>query len=273
MLDQITPLVITFDEVANIRRTLDKLTWAKRILIIDSGSTDGTLDIIREFKQADVITRPFTSFADQCNFGLSQITTQWALSLDADYELSDALVRELRTLALSDDIAGYRARFIYRIHGHPLRGTLYPPRIVLYRSDKAQYRNLGHGHRVVIDGRVEDLAGPIFHDDRKSLIRWFDSQKRYAVAEADYLLSEKRANLKFTDRIRLMCLPMPMIACLYALFGKGAVLDGWPGWYYTLQRVLAEILIALVIIDRRLVHRNSDTQSFVSPKVPPKDAS
>ncbi len=153
MLDEITPLIITHDEAPNIARTLDKLAWARRIVVIDSGSTDETARIARSYPQVEVVAHPFTDFASQCNFGLAQVTSSWVLSLDADYELSDELVRELQALAPPPDIAGYRARFVYRIHGRALRGTLYPPRTVLYRHEGARYRNEGHGHRVVVDGR------------------------------------------------------------------------------------------------------------------------
>lgn len=259
MLEQITPLIISFDEAPNIRRALDKLVWAQRIVVVDSGSTDETLEIIRGYPQAQVIQQTFVDFADQCNFGIRQVTTPWVLSLDADYELSDGLIAELKSLPLSETIAGYRVRFIYRIHGHPLRGSLYPPRTVLYRTDKAQYRKEGHGHRVIINGNVIDLKGPIFHDDRKSLARWVGSQRRYAQEEAQFLLTADRRTLNIMDRMRLACWPAPIAAIFYTLFGKGVILDGWPGWYYALQRMLAEILIALAIIDKRLRNANGET--------------
>lgn len=259
MLKQITPLIISLNEAPNIRRTLDKLVWAQRVVIVDSGSTDATLEIIRGYPQAQVIQRTFVDFADQCNFGIGQVATPWVLSIDADYELSDELVAELNSLSLSETIVGYRARFIYRIHGRPLRGSLYPPRTVLYRTDKAQYRKEGHGHRVVIEGNVVDLKAPIFHDDRKPLARWVESQRRYAQEEAQFLLTADRRTLNIMDRMRLACWPAPIAAIFYTLFGKGVILDGWPGWYYALQRVFAEILIALEIIDRRLRDRTDTT--------------
>ena len=252
MLDQITPLIITFNEAPNIRRTLDKLAWARRIVIVDSSSTDETVAIAKSFPQVEVIAHPFSDFASQCNFGLAQVTTPWALSLDADYELSDALVQELRSLASPVDVAGYRARFVYRIHGHPLRGSLYPPRTVLYRKDPAKYYNEGHGHRVTVDGRIADLAGVIFHDDRKPLARWFASQQRYAREEADYLLGAPAGTLSRADRLRRRGWPMPLGILFYALIVKGCLFDGWPGWYYALQRLVAESLIALELLERRL---------------------
>jgi glycosyltransferase involved in cell wall biosynthesis len=251
LLAQITPLIITYDEAPNIRRTLDKLAWARRIVVIDSGSTDGTVEIMRCYPRVEVIPHPFTDFASQCNYGLTQIATPWVLSLDADYELSDALLRELTSLRPADDNAGYRARFVYRIHGRPLRGTLYPPRTVLYRKSRAVYRKEGHGHRVVVDGEVLTLDGVIYHDDRKPIARWVKSQQLYARDEADHLLGLRAAPTR-ADRIRLMAWPAPIAVFLYTLLIKGCAFDGWSGWYYALQRAVAEILIALEIIDRRL---------------------
>jgi glycosyltransferase involved in cell wall biosynthesis len=252
VLDQITPLIITCNEAPNIARSVGRLLWAKRIVVIDSGSTDATLDMLRGFPQVDVIQHPFSDFASQCNFGLTQVGTPWVLSLDADYELSDVLVEELAGLRAPDDVAGYRAKFIYRIHGHALRGTLYPPRVVLYRKDKARYRNEGHGHRVAIDGEVLLLAGVIYHDDRKPLARWFDSQRRYAQIEARYLIETPIAKLTRSDRIRRLGWLAPTGVLFYTLFVKGCILDGWPGWYYALQRLCAETLIALEILEQRL---------------------
>jgi glycosyltransferase involved in cell wall biosynthesis len=249
--DDITPLIITLDEAPNIRRTLDRLLWARRIVVVDSGSTDGTLAILRGYPQVEVIHRPFADFADQCNFGLSRIASPWALSLDADYELSPELEAEILALAPADRVAGYRARFVYRIHGRPLRRTLYPPRVVLYRPDRASYSNEGHGHRVRIDGAVSDLGAAIYHDDRKPLTRWFASQQRYARAEAEHLLAAPSASLSRADRIRRMGWPVPLGILPYALLAKGCLLDGRAGWYYALQRLVAEALIALEIADRR----------------------
>jgi glycosyltransferase involved in cell wall biosynthesis len=254
VIDNVTPLIITFNEAANIRRTLDKLTWARRIVVIDSGSTDETVTILKTYSQVEVFHHCFRDFASQCNFGVSQIATPWVLSLDADYELSDELVKELGLLSPVKETAGYQAQFIYRIYGRPLRGSLYPPRIVLYRKDQAIYRNEGHGHRVSIDGTVLPLASPIYHDDRKSLAHWFASQQRYARQEAEHLVSSDRSVLSRTDRIRLAAWPAPLAVFVYTLLVKGCLLDGWAGWFYALQRVLSEILIALEIMNKRLRH-------------------
>jgi glycosyltransferase involved in cell wall biosynthesis len=252
MIEDITPIVITYNEEANIARTLDRLLWAQRILVIDSGSTDGTLDIIRSYPRAEVVHRPFDEFAGQCNFGIAQVTTTWVLSLDADYELSDELVTELHCLRPDAATCGYQARFVYRVFGRPLRGALYPPRTVLYRKDKARYQNEGHGHRVTVAGNVVRLDGVIFHDDRKLLARWFTAQQRYAREEAEHLMASDRKVLSRADRIRLTAWPAPLAVFIYVLILKGCLLDGWPGWYYAFQRLVAETMLALELIDRRL---------------------
>jgi glycosyltransferase involved in cell wall biosynthesis len=248
---QITPMILTYNEAPNIQRTVEKLLWAERIVVIDSGSTDDTVPILRNYPQVEVFDNRFEDFASQCNFGLDRVESPWVLSLDADYALSDELVTELRFLAPPDGVAGYRARFVYQVYGRRLRGSLYPPRTVLHKKGHASYRQEGHAHRVIVDGDVLPLAGVIYHDDRKPLGHWFAAQQRYARDEAEYLLSLHRDSLRRTDRIRLMGWPAPVGAFFYTLLVKGCVLDGWAGWYYALQRVAAETLLALEIIDRR----------------------
>ena len=252
MFKDVTPLIITYDEAPNIARTLDRLSWAERVVVIDSGSTDPTIEMVRSHPQAELIHRPFDNFASQCNFGIAQVSTPWVLSLDADYELSDQLVEELGNLHPNSNTAGYRAHFVYRIYGRPLRGSLYPPRIVLYRRNRAAYRNSGHGHCVEVSGRIGELSGVIFHDDRKPLKRWLASQQRYASVEAEYLLTADQKMLSRADKVRLAVWPAPIAAFIYTLVFKGCLLDGWPGWYYAFQRLFAETLIALEIIDRKL---------------------
>jgi len=251
-LDDITPLLITYNEIANIERTLAPLAWAKRIVVVDSGSTDGTLDVLAKNPRIEVIHRPFDSFAGQCNFGLSHIRTPWVLSMDADYRVSDELIAELRALRPSDQQAGFRVRFVYCIQGRPLSGSLYPPRTVLYRVHGAAYENVGHGHRVAVPGAVSDLRGVIYHDDRKPLARWLEAQMRYTQSEADHLLGTPPGQLSLIDRLRRMGWPAPILVLLYVLFVKGTLFDGYAGWSYAWQRTYAEILLALELLERRL---------------------
>ncbi|MEB3199696.1 MAG: glycosyltransferase family 2 protein [Synechococcaceae cyanobacterium] len=245
----ITPMILCCDEEANIARVLSRLTWAHRILLIDSGSRDGTLRLAAAHPQVEVLQRPFDSFAGQCNFGLARITTPWVLSLDADYVLSTAFLAELRRFDPPAAVAGYRVPLRYCIAGRPLRGTLLPPRVCLYRLPRAHYEDDGHSHRVRLPGQVDPFPAEILHDDRKSLDRWLQSQRRYLGQEARKLRDTPLAQLSRFDRLRRRTLLMPLLALPYCLLIKGGLLDGWRGWYYAFQRVYAELLLALLLLE------------------------
>lgn len=242
-LDSITPLILTYNEEANIRRVLGRLDWARRIVVVDSGSTDATLSILQADPRVEVLHRSFDTFAAQCNFGLTHVDTEWTLSLDADYVCSEQLIAELRALPDEPVAGGYAAGFRYCVFGRPLRSTLYPARTVLFRRQLAHYVEDGHAHAVVVRGSVGRLEGTIDHDDRKPLSVWLDAQSRYARREAAKLLDTSR--VPFSDRLRRMRVVVPLVMPFYCLFVRGLLLDGWPGWYYAAQRTYAELLLSL----------------------------
>jgi len=75
MLEQITPLILTYNEENNINRTLEKLKWANKIIVIDSYSTDTTLEILSQYPQVKVFQRKFDTHATQWNYGLEKVAT------------------------------------------------------------------------------------------------------------------------------------------------------------------------------------------------------
>ena len=250
-LREVTPLILTYNEEANIGRTLDRLTWADRILVVDSYSDDATLDILAQYPQVQFRQRTFDTFAAQCNFGLDHVDTEWVLSLDADYVLSASFAEEMRRLPETPAVHGYTASFVHRVFGESLRATLYPPRTVLYRRAHASYRQDGHAHQVEIDGATGTLDSVIYHDDRKSLKRWLSAQREYTRDEVEKYRSLSRTELSWPDWIRRRTLS-PVLIFFYCLFAKGLILDGKPGWYYTLRRTYAELLLALTLMDEDL---------------------
>lgn len=253
MLVDITPVLLTYNEAANIRRTLARLTWAKDIVVVDSGSTDETLAIVAEFPQARAVHRPFDTHAAQWRFAVGEtgVRTPWILRLDADYELSEPLIAEMAQLDAAAAVSAYRIAFDYAIFGRKLSASLYPPNTVLLRKGRFSVADSGHTENWTVDGPVRDLHGRVTHDDRKPLGHWFTSQQRYATLEADYLLRAAPDALSRTDRLRRMAWPAPLLAFFYVLVVKRCLFDGWPGWFYALQRLLAECMIALAVIDRR----------------------
>lgn len=260
-LTSITPLILTYNEEANIDRTLERLTWAERVVVVDSYSDDATVDIANSYDNADLVQREFDDHTSQWNYGLAQVETEWGLSLDADYQVPAAFVEEVRRLEPPPYLAGYRANFTYCVYGRPLRGTLYPPRIVLFRNERARYVQDGHTQRLSVDGDVSEVDTKLKHDDRKPLTEWLDNQRRYAHLEAEKL--SQADDVGITDRLRKMDVFAPLLTPLYCLFVQGLILDGWAGWHYTLQRTYAELLLALVRVDRRL--RDDESEERLGP--------
>jgi len=246
----VTPVVLTFNESANIARTLERLRWAKRIVIVDSLSSDGTDEIASAWPQVSLVHREFTSHEEQWNFALEQAQTEWVLTLDADYVLSSELIGELEGLMNSGPTAdGYFARFRYCIEGRPLRGSLYPPRLVLFRRRLGVYVNDGHTQTLALRGAVGWLSSCIYHDDRKPLDAWLAAQNRYSRLEAVKLHNSTQIDFSLPDRIRRWRWIAPILTLPYCLFAKGLILDGVPGLLYSLQRTYAELLLSLRLLD------------------------
>ena len=247
----LTALILTWNERENIARTLTALAWAPRILIVDSFSTDDTCEIARGFAGVEIIQRPFDTHTEQWNFGLDHVATSWVLSLDADYRVTPELAAEIGELEPSPEVMGYTASFRYLIFGHALRSSIYPPRTILFRRDHARYHQDGHTQLLRVDGVVRPLAGKVEHDDRKPLSRWLRSQDNYFKIEARHLAATPNDRLNRQDRLRKKIYFAPGVVFLYLLFGRGLILDGWPGWYYVLQRALAETLLSLRLLTDR----------------------
>jgi glycosyltransferase involved in cell wall biosynthesis len=251
VLDQVTPLILTLNEAPNIGRTLDRLAWAKRVVVLDSHSDDETETIARRYQNVAFVKRPFDSHAGQWNFGLREtgIDTDWVLALDADYVPTPEFVDQLRELVPAAGVHGYCARFRYCIDGVPLRGGLYPPVTVLFRRAGARYVQDGHTQRVQVDGRVEALSQPLLHDDRKSLSRWFSSQIGYMRQEAEHLLESPVESLRLPDRIRRLVVVAPVLVFFYCLIVKGNLLDGRRGLFYAMQRTVAEVMLSAFLVE------------------------
>jgi glycosyltransferase involved in cell wall biosynthesis len=253
-MDRIDVLILTFNEEANIARTLDALVAFPSVVILDSGSTDATLAIAARYPNVRVCTRRFDTHAAQWNHGIHAcgLEAEWVLALDADYVLPPALVREIRGLEPTPVVWGYRARFKYCIEGRPLTGSLYPPVTILYRREGAIYEQDGHTQRVRAGGQVNALATPVLHDDRKPLGRWLTAQDRYAQLEADAIFQAEWKQLRAADRLRRMIVITPWLVPLYCLVvGKG-FLDGRAGLLYAIQRGVAESILALKLLERHI---------------------
>jgi glycosyltransferase involved in cell wall biosynthesis len=250
-LSDITPVILTRDEEPNLARTLAQLTWADDVVIVDSFSTDATVEIAKRFPNVRVVQRTMDTLAEQSNHGLQQARTPWALLLDADYFMPAAFVDELRTLDPPPGVRAYRAAFRYAVGGKPLRASLYPARVVLLHRDHARVWQDGHAHRVEVDGDVGTLDAKIIHDDRKSFARFLERQRRYMREEADKLRHADPRTLSAAGHVRKLIVVAPLAVVVHTLFVKGVILDGLPGLRYTWERFVAELILSREMIRRR----------------------
>jgi hypothetical protein len=234
----ITALILTKNEEPNLKRVLDRLTWLQRVVILDSFSTDATLDIANSYTNVEVFQRKFDTHGNQWNHGLSLLKSKWALTLDADYVLTPEFIQETKNIIANPQDVAYETSFRFLVFGKKLLGDNTTPRPVLFDIDKCIYF-----------GTTGKYKSYILHDDRKSLSRWLSNQDGYAIKESKKLVSESGAGMPISGKIRKTKVLAPFLVFFHCLFVKGLIFSGWAGWHYTLQRTMVEILLALRLIE------------------------
>ena len=239
---RVTPVVLTLNEEPNIARLLEDLAWAQSVVVVDSGSTDRTAEVAREFSNVRWLARPFDTHAAQWQFAIGSAETDYVLTLDADYRVPADFVGELSRAFLPGDFAAGVAGFRYCIHGQPLRGSVYPAKVVVVRRDAVRITQPGHSQVIDADGPQYRFEARLSHDDRKPLQRFVRSQLEYARLEADRL--RHTTTPRWQDRLRRTAL-MPFVAGPGAYVAAGGPLAGWPAVQYACERTLFECLLAM----------------------------
>jgi glycosyltransferase involved in cell wall biosynthesis len=225
--------IVTFNEEDNLARTLASVAWADQILIVDSGSTDRTLDIARGFN-ATLVEHPWLGFAEQKNFALSQCTGDWILSLDADEELSPDLQKEIRlTLSSQPAVDAFFLRrrnlFLGRWIQH---GSFYPdPKLRLFRRKlptPLQFEPRPVHETIRFIGPTATLSGDILHHAYPTLSSYIEHMDRYSSLGAQLLVDKGRTIANpFTFFARIVIVPFLGFEWNY-LFRLG-FLDGREG--------------------------------------------
>jgi glycosyltransferase involved in cell wall biosynthesis len=187
--------LITLNEAANLPRTLASVSWAREIVVVDSGSTDATVEIARK-AGARVVEEPWKGFAAQKNSTIAHATGEWILSLDADEEVSPELAREMQALLAGEPAFGaFRIPRLNHFLGRPLRhGGYWPdPKLRLFRSGKARFAERPVHETMETAGPVGTLKNPLIHHCYPTLEDYIEHMNRYSSAGARMLVDSGRA--------------------------------------------------------------------------------
>ena len=198
----ITAIILTKNEEVNIGKCIRSIQpIVKRIVVVDSGSTDKTVEIAKKLG-ADVLVhelKPFL-YAKQFLYGMdnADIKTKWVFRIDADEELTKESAKEIDDLCNANedtDVNGIIVRFEVNFMGRPIRhGGVYPLRKLLvfkYGKGNIEDRCMDE-HCVLFEGRSVEVTHDSLHHDDKGLSAWIDKHNNYSTREMqDYFNSLK----------------------------------------------------------------------------------
>ncbi len=269
---EITAIILTYNEENNIRRCLSHLTWTDRIILVDSGSTDNTVEYAKEFG-CDIYYNPWPGFAEQRNWAIdhTDIKTQWVLFIDGDEEVTPAMQEEIvYTLKNTDFDAFYICYKVIFLGRWVKRSSDFPvwhPRIV--RTGYVRFRNAitSHGETWDVDGEAGYIRESYIHYSfSKGLSFWFEKHNRNSSMECDAFFTIKKSVTEaicgILDRDKhkrhqalrefSYYLPFrPFFRFFYQLIIKGGFLDGPAGWTYCSLYLVYEIMISAKIREKK----------------------
>jgi len=270
----ITAIVLTRDEEINIERCLRCLARVDDIAIVDSGSTDATLDLARAARSdVRVFSHPFRDFGEQRNWAIEHTKPKhdWILFVDADERCTDALLDEIETWLEhpGDRVGGFIAGRNYFLGRWLKHATLYPSyQLRLLKRGEVTFRKSGHGQQEVTDGALHYFNENWRHEAlSKGLEQWIERHNRYSSEEAELILQLRREKLPWSDllakdpiarrrslkRLAAKLPGRPWLRFLYTYVWRRGFLDGRPGLIYCLLRLAHDVQIMAKLEERRSV--------------------
>ncbi len=190
---RLTTIVPTFNEEANIRDCLERLTFADEILVADSFSTDRTLEIARGFN-ARIIQRGYNYSASQKNWAIPQARHEWILLCDADERVTDELKREVKgVLSGGAKHVGYSMPRANYFLGKRIRHCGWSPErdrnVRLFMRDNSRYEDKEVHADVICGGSVGRLNSPLVHHSFRTFEQYISKMNRYTTWAAKDLVN------------------------------------------------------------------------------------
>jgi len=228
--------IITLNEEENLARTLASVRWADEIVVVDSGSTDRTVEIARSFG-ARVFEREWPGFAAQKNFAIQQCKGTWILSLDADEELTPELQIQIRSLLPTNpgcDAYYLRRRNLF-LGRWTKRGGFYPdPKLRLFRRAAAsfalppQFEERPVHETISFNGKSDELDSDLIHHAYPTLSTYIEHMDRYSSLGADILVGKGRISRSWLGFL-MNVLIIPQTKFVWDYFFRFGFLDGREG--------------------------------------------
>ena len=222
----VSVIVITKNEVASIARCLESVSWADEVIVLDSGSTDDTVNICRQYTQ-HVYETDWPGFGPQKNRALECATGDWVLSLDADEWVTPALRDEIRAaVAAPGDIDAFRLPRLSSFCGRFMHHSGWWPDYVvrLFRRVAARFSDDAVHERVIVNGKTGTLREPLMHETFVDLEELLGKMNNYSTLSAqDMHRDGKRSGLP-------KAVARAAWAFVRTYFLRGGFLDGREGF-------------------------------------------
>ena len=175
-MNNISVLILTYNEEINLSQALESVkNWAREIFVIDSGSTDNTVQIAKEFGCV-VAENTFEDYAKQRNYALENlpISTEWVLFLDADECLTYELKNEISNVICDNpEENGFYIKYKFIWMGRWIKRGYYPTWILrLFRYGKARCENRQVNEHIIVEGQTGYLQNDFIHEDKKGIGDW-----------------------------------------------------------------------------------------------------
>lgn len=226
--NKITAIVLTFNEERQIRDCLESIQWVDEIIVIDSLSTDRTIDICREYTDK-IYQKQYQRYARTRNWSFQFASYNWILAVDADERYTLDLAKEIRErLAEDTDINGYFMPFKYYCFGRELNHwRKKEKRLSLFKKDSVRLEEREVHPQTIVTGRKGVLRNPILHYPYPNLRVFFDKFGRYTKWDAEEKLKE-RPVFRIFDPIQTFFKPAYYFIDYY--FRNSVYKDGFAGF-------------------------------------------